>query len=200
MHLPDPLLWTIFHSPCRLATNAGEREVTVLPVDPIALPSGRLVVGDPLVDIYNTEPLTQAVPPGRYSVRLALATGLDGVVASCVRFVADTPVRWEPTEPERHGVDSGMSGLIDYQVACRLQRKSSEWFERHINRCSDALDSAHEPWANRRLDRETGANLLLFRTATGDGHYPSFYGYAANGDLVCLVTDYFLEDGVRDRA
>src|SRR5262245_2664904 len=115
MQLPDPCLWTIFNFPCRLSTDAGDLEVTVLPIDPIALPSGRIVVGDPLVDIYfYNEPLTQEVPPSRYSVRVATATGLDGIVASLVRFLAGTPVRWEPTEPGRHGVDSGTSGLIDY--------------------------------------------------------------------------------------
>jgi Protein of unknown function (DUF4241) len=197
MRLPDPCLWTIFNLPCRLSTDAGDLEVKVLPVDPIALPSGRLVVGDPLVDIYDNEPLTQEVPPGRYSVRVAMATGLDGVVASLVRLLAGTPVRWDPTEPERHGVDSGTSGLIDHELARTVQRNSEEWFERHLNRCADALGSA-EPWGDRRLNRETGANLLLFRTATGDGHYPSFFGYAANGDLVCLVTDFFLEAVVHE--
>jgi hypothetical protein len=200
MQLPAPSLWTLFHSPCRLATDAGDLEVTVLPVDPIALPSGRIVVGDPLVDIYYTEPLTQEVPPGRYSVRLATATGLDGVIASLVRFGAGTPVRWEPTEPNCHGVDSGISGFIDYELARRVQSKSKEWFERHLHRCSDALDSAQEPWANRRLDREAGGNLLFFRTAGGDGHYRSFWGYSASGDLLCLVTDFFLEDAVREIA
>jgi hypothetical protein len=197
MQQPTPALWRIFHSPCRLSTDAGDLEVTVFPVDPIALPSGRIVVGDPLVDIYYTEPLTQEVPPGRYSVRLAAATGLSGVIASLVRFGPGTAVRWGPTEPDRHGVDSGTSGFIDYKLARRVQKKSEEWFERHLNRCSDALESAQEPWASRRLDRETGGNLLFFRTVGGDGHFRSFWGYSASGDLVCLVTDFFLEDGVR---
>src|SRR5262249_12659096 len=149
----------------------ADLDVTVLPVDPIALPSGRIVVGDPLVDIYYNEPLTQEVPPGRYAVRLATATGLDGIVASCVRFLPGTPVRWGRTDPDRHGVDSGTSGLIDCELARLVQNKSSEWFERHLNRCSDALECGQELWSNRRLDRETGANLLCFRTATGDGQY-----------------------------
>jgi hypothetical protein len=187
----------MFNSPCRLVTDAADLEVTVLPIDPIAVSSGRIVVGDPLVDIYYNEPLTQEVPPGRYSVRVATASGLDGIVATFVRFLGGTPVRWEPTEPDRHGVDSGVSGLIDYKLARRVQRKSSEWFERHLNRCSDALECGQELWSNRRLDHETGANLLFFRTATGDGRYPSFCGYSATDDLVCLVTDFFLEDGVR---
>jgi hypothetical protein len=197
MELPDPCLWTIFNSPCQLSTDAGDVELRILRIDPIALPSGRIVLGDPIVDICYNKPLMQSVPPGRYSVRLATATGLNGIIASLVRFLVATPVRWEPTDPDSHGVDSGTSGLIDFELACRVRKKSSEWSERHRNRCLDALESSDEPWSNRRLDRETGANLLFFSTATGDGTYRSFCGYSASDDLVCVVTDFFLERRVR---
>jgi hypothetical protein len=194
MLLPDPCLWDLFHSRCRLRTEAGEREVEVVPIDPIVLASGRVVVGDPIVDIYFAEPLDRRVPAGRYSVRLATASGLGGAVASLVRLRPGTPVRWEPTEPERHGVDSGVSGLMDYELGRWVEKKSAEWSERHINRCMDALD-ADGLWANRRLDRETGGNVLLFHTASGDGNYPSFWGVSEGGEAVCLVTDFYLGDG-----
>jgi hypothetical protein len=197
MEPPDSGLWELFHSRCRIRTAAGEREVEVLPVDPLVLPSGRVVVGDPLVDIYHEGPLARRVPAGRYSVRLATAAGLGGVVASLVRLLPGAPVHWRPTEPERHGVDSGVSGLMDHDLGRRVARKSEEWFERHLNRCTDAMD-ADGLWANRRLDRETGGNLLLFRTASGDGHYPSFWGLSEGGEAVCLVTVYLIEDGIRD--
>jgi hypothetical protein len=197
MQLPDPCLWDVFHSRCRLRTEDGEHEVEVLPVDPLVLPSGRMVLGDPLGDIDHAEPLSRRVPAGRYSVRLASANGLGGVVATLVRLLPGTPVRWQPTDPERHGVDSGASGLMDHQLGRRVARKSEAWFERHLNRGIDALD-ADGLWANRRLDRETGGNLLLFRTASGDGHYPSFRGLSEGGEALCLVTDFFLGDKTRE--
>jgi hypothetical protein len=55
----------------------------------------------------------------------------------------------------------------------------------------DALD-ADGLWANRRLDRGTGGNLLLFGTALGDGSYPSFWGLTEGGEALWLVTDFFL--------
>ena len=189
MQLPGSCLWDVFHSRCRLRTGAGELDVKVVPIDPIVLPSGRVVVGDPLVDIYYAEPLARPVQAGRYSVRLATAAGLGGAVASLVRLLPGTPVCWEPTDPERHGVDSGTSGLTDHELQRRVARKSAYWSERHTNRCMDALD-ADGLWANRRLHRETGGNLLLFRTATGDGYYSSFWGLSENGDALCLVTRY----------
>jgi hypothetical protein len=197
MQLPDPCLWDVFHSRCRLRTEAGEHEVKVLPIDPIMLPSGRLVVGDPLVDIYHLEPLSREVPVGRYSVRQATVAGLHGAVASLVRLLPGTPIRWQPTDPERHGVDSGVSGLIDRELARRARQKSGWWSERHTNRCMDALDE-DGLWAKRRLDRKTGANLLLFNTASGDGSYPSFWGLSESDESLCLVTDFFLEDRVSE--
>jgi hypothetical protein len=94
---------------------------------------------------------------------------LGGVVATLVRLLPGTPSRWQPTDPERHGVDSGVSGLMDHELERRVARRSEAWFERHLNRCIDALE-ADGLWAKSRLDGETGGNLLLFRTASGDGH------------------------------
>jgi hypothetical protein len=198
MKLPNPDLWALFHSECRLRTDAGDLEVAIQHTDPVVLPSGRLVVGDAIVDIYNSEPLVPTLPAGRYGVRLATATGLDGVVASFVRIGLGTAIRWEPADPHCHSVDSGTSGLMDYKLARRIGKRSEEWFERHLNRCTNALACSNELWANRRSDRETGANLLFFRTATGDGDYGSFFGYSDSGDLVCLVTDFWLEAAVRE--
>jgi hypothetical protein len=197
MQLPGSCLWDVFHSRCRLHTETGEHQVKVVPVDPLVLPSGRVVVGDPLVDIYYAEPLSRGVPAGRYSVRLATAEGFGGVVASLVRLLPGTPVGWEPTDPEHHGVDSGVSGLTDHEVGLRVARKSAGWSERYINRCIDALDD-DGLWANRRLDRESGGNVLLFHTASGDGHYPSFWGLSESGEALCLVTDFFLADRTRE--
>jgi len=198
MQLPDASLWQAFRPGARLRTDADEFDVTILHLDPLVVTSGRVAVGDPLVDLYYNEPLSKALPPGRYAVRLAQVTGLDGAALAMIRCGPGIPVRWEPAEPERHGVDSGCSGIIDRKLARKLQRKSSESFERYLNRCTDALQCGDEPWANIRLDRETGGNVLMFRTVDGDGSYPSFLGYSAGGELVCLVTDFFLEDAVQE--
>jgi hypothetical protein len=36
------------------------------------------------------------------------------------------------------------------------------------------------------------SQVVLFRTWGGDGAFPSFFGYRADGEVVCLVTDMFL--------
>jgi hypothetical protein len=45
-------------------------------------------------------------------------------------------------------------------------------------------------WFDISLDEETGANILLFTSGWGDGKDPSFWGYAADGGLVALLTDF----------
>ena len=45
-------------------------------------------------------------------------------------------------------------------------------------------------WFAISLDEETGANILLFTSGWGDGRYPSYWGYAADGGIVCLLTDF----------
>jgi hypothetical protein len=195
MQLPHDGLWLSFQPECRFRTPDRELEVSCLPIDPLVLPTGQIVIGDPLTGLPFDEPVSDVVPAGRYSVRLAQVRGQEGTAVAMVRFAAGPPVRWEPTDPPRHGVDSGLSGLIDLQAAEKLQRIDSE---RYSNRVSEKVTANDGLWGNLRINRETGANVLFFQTILGDSDYPSFFGYAADGSLVCLVTDFFLEKGVQE--
>jgi hypothetical protein len=49
-----------------------------------------------------------------------------------------------------------------------------------------------DPWGSICLDELSSTNVFVFHTWGGDGRFPSFYGYDANGKLVCLITDMFL--------
>ena len=40
------------------------------------------------------------------------------------------------------------------------------------------------------LNDATGGNLVLFSSGWGDGCYASYFGYAADGSLACLITDF----------
>jgi hypothetical protein len=40
------------------------------------------------------------------------------------------------------------------------------------------------------LNETTGGNLVMFHTGWGDASYASYFGYAADGSLTCLVTDF----------
>jgi hypothetical protein len=45
-------------------------------------------------------------------------------------------------------------------------------------------------WANTCLNLTTKANIICFSTGLGDGGYTSYFGFGANGNVVCLVTDF----------
>ena len=49
-------------------------------------------------------------------------------------------------------------------------------------------------WANVCVHDSTGANMIAFRTLGADGAFSSYWGYSQDDELVCLVTDFFLED------
>src|SRR5437868_3552123 len=85
----------------------GAATVRVLEVDPLVLPTGRIVACDPsyLLGSHSREKaFTRAVPPGRYPVLLALLVSdaipadhpnREAVACAMVRF-QDRPVeRWE---------------------------------------------------------------------------------------------------------
>lgn len=54
---------------------------------------------------------------------------------------------------------------------------------------SGRLDRA---WANVRPDADREENIICFRSGFGDGSYPSFFGFDANGQVCQLVTDFGL--------
>ena len=47
-------------------------------------------------------------------------------------------------------------------------------------------------WANLPIDPATGANLIAFTSGSGNGDYASYFGFDADGGLVCLVTDFLI--------
>ena len=47
-------------------------------------------------------------------------------------------------------------------------------------------------WANMCVDDSTQANVIAFDSGGGDGIYPTYFGYDAEDDIVCVVTDFFV--------
>ncbi|HIK11257.1 MAG TPA: DUF4241 domain-containing protein [Oscillatoriaceae cyanobacterium M33_DOE_052] len=45
-------------------------------------------------------------------------------------------------------------------------------------------------WSDLDISNPTKANLIAFSSGLGDGGYPSFWGYGASNQPVCLVTDF----------
>lgn len=73
------------------------------------------------------------------------------------------------------------------------------YFETEVNARLYATWTSSSPpqYAEVTLNEVTGGNLVLFSSGWGDGCYASYFGYAADGSLACLVTDFAVLPGTR---
>ena len=144
-----------------------------------------------LIGLGTTSSFSVTAPSGNYPVLVSLIK--EEVALVMVSFAEGPPVRWRKTKPETFGVDSATGCLMDHKVCRFLRRKAAaEKYETYIRRFQDALEENEGLWGNYCLDVESGTNVVLFRTWGGDGVFPSFFGYNATGEVVCLVTDMYL--------
>lgn len=185
----------------------------------LVVPSGRIVACDPF-EYADAPAFAREVLPGRYPVILALAqfarNGDERIVAAMLRLNDAEPMRWDPalwerepadaasttdearaapggaSMPDEYGVDSGFGAFMDEAaIEALLDHIEAEDDEGYLQRRLESLGLVGGPeWFDIPLDDETGANILLFTSGWGDGAYPSYWGYAADGSLVCLLTDF----------
>ena len=177
------------------------------------LPTGQIVGCDPLVSAADATPFTVTVPPGTYPVWAWVAvlrdpevdTDLDHRrVAALQLVVVDEPAaRWElalgPGQDTTvlkgdeffgYGVDAGMGTLADV-VALRAM---STWDQDRV----EEVYIIDLPWAPvpgvivAVTDEATGANVVSTMSGWGDGAYPTFIGYTADGRVASFVTDFLV--------
>jgi hypothetical protein len=181
-------LWQAFQDGYRISVPGTERVVS-MQCDgggSISLPSGRIVVGDPVLDPWRP-PFTTRVPSGMYSVHFAMGDGEVALVM--VSFNEGVPLKWKKAKPHTFSVDSATGCLMDHSVARFLKRKAqSNKYDEYLRLFENSL-AEKGCWANVPIDRVPDANVVLFRTWGGDGVFSVFFGFDANGGLVCLVID-----------
>jgi hypothetical protein len=172
-------------------TLEGGRTVTVRSDDAgsLTLPSGRIVVSDPFVDTGNS-PFTTSVEPGDYSVHLALAD--EAVALVMIMFKEGGPTTWKRATPRHFSVDSATGCVMGFEMARFLRRKAvAGKYDRHYRLFEESL--VETGWANLTPSASMEANVVVFRTWGGDGTFPFFFGYDAEGDVSCLVIDMLTE-------
>jgi len=191
-------------------------------VGDLIAPTGRIVACDPFTCADAPAFACEALP-GTYPVRVALAqfarNSDERIVAAMLQLRAAAAVRWEPaqwvraadsatSETDNEGATDSASITDDYCVdsgfGAFMDEAAIEVLLEHIHAEDDddylqgRLDSlgpvGGAEWFDIPLDEETGANMLLFTSGWGDGAYPSYWGYAADDGLVCLLTDFGVVD------
>ena len=194
----------------KVDSEIGRVVLGMRPAGTLTVTSGWVVACDP-VSSPELEPFTRPVPAGAFPVTLSVAHFEDGdrrVAGALVRFADREAASWElalrpgddPSELEEgevfgYPVDSGTGCFMDESTARLILDHTDP--EEFADALTAELDKTYEDtwsWANVELGPDTGANLVAFSAGVGDGFYASYFGLDADGEVVCLVTDFSLFD------
>ncbi|MEV0704104.1 DUF4241 domain-containing protein [Saccharopolyspora sp. NPDC050389] len=194
-------------------TSDGESRTVRLDSGWLSLPTGRVVAAEPgFLGLADEDcAFTQTVPPGKYPVGLAVvkyrdsegAGVIDERVAAARLVIRDEPVvAWELAvvkgqdvaeldEAEFFGyaVDGGTGCFTDAGIIQSVLEDDPEWA------IDVGMDVGDRPTAVNEAEGPDGEPILVaFSTGYGDGHYPTWIGRTAGGDVACFLTDFFLLD------
>jgi Protein of unknown function (DUF4241) len=176
--------------------------------------SGVIKAADPFL-LSEDAGFTQKVPSGQFPVRFAHAAvhGKAGgrIVFARVDFSSRAVVRWQMAttaaqDPKTlkpdyifgYPVDAGTGSFMDQSAARAFLDRFKD---------SDATQAVTDRWIT---DGETSGkakglnfylnvdmppgNFIMFESGWGDGYYASYFGFAADGSVVCLLTDFQVMD------
>ncbi|MGV9313612.1 DUF4241 domain-containing protein [Streptomyces sp. NPDC003691] len=174
----------------------------------LVLPSGQVVVKDPLTMRADAVPLAVTAVPGRYPVvswALHDPPARPGVhsTAYCAALQLvvrdEAVVAWEPAV--RRGGGSGAYDhyyAVDRGTACFMDlvaaRALGAWDEDRVDRLIvDRVLYDGTDVVVRQIDPGTGANIVI-SDCGGDGVCGVWVGRTAHGDVACFVTDFVVPD------
>ena len=151
-------------------------------------------------------PFIQAVPKGRYPLQLAIARiGDDERVAFArIVFAPGPATRWEMAlvkgqDPATLAPDEFFGyGWTAAPAAswmpppCSYEARRNQEGEAFDERLFAELDKTYQHTRSWYLLPTDAGNVAFFSSGYGDGAYPSYFGYDADGRLVAVVTDFLL--------
>lgn len=214
---PDALLAQADLNAIIHGSHVDDMPVEHLPIGDLLLPTGRIVVCDPLA-MPDMPALTRTVAPGRYPVTLHLARTSDfdtRVALAEVSFRLEHADRFElatrPGEDVAHleedgdffgfPVDAGLGGFMDAEAAQHYAhvRQAFQADRPNGNLYTDLFEAEFTKnaapgrrdgdWINYRFPGRPDLNVVMFSSGYGDGVYPAYWGVSRNGGTVSLVAD-----------
>ena len=171
----------------------SDYEVTEdLHVGEVLLPSGRVIVGEYL---FELEPLDLTVESGAYPAHATLARyrdqDFDSVAFASLVFSDAPTVRWE--EGDFIAVDGGSTTITSVEgrdeTARLFEDDENAWMD--LNQRIFDSSVAHDYLATE-FTLTPEANLAYFSSGVGDGGYPVFVGFDAEGNPTRVVVDFYL--------
>jgi Protein of unknown function (DUF4241) len=185
---------------------------TISPGD-LEVPTGQLVVADPLVQ-PDRQPLARSVPPGRYPVTFYKAQGriavamlrlAPGLVSRCEMAVlpGQDVATLKPDEIFGYPVDAGLGCFMDVEGSKAMAERRAQEIQKggsDINYYDDVLagelNARGDDYVMHRPLADAPINVAIFSSGWGDGFYASYWGLDEAGKPLVLVTDFaVLENG-----
>lgn len=193
--------------------------VEVLNIGNLTVPSGKIVVCDPLVT-PDMPPLSRTVKPGKYPVKIYIAKTKDSgdrYAIAKLEFSTQTADKWalatrdgedvlelkEDSDFFGFPVDAGLGGFFDEQAGIAYNKFADEFIKQHpdANMYDDFFEAEFEKsstgpndpgnWVNFQIP-DTELNITMFQSGYGDGVYPAYWGMTKNDEVVSLVIDFFV--------
>ncbi|BEL04597.1 DUF4241 domain-containing protein [Actinoplanes sichuanensis] len=205
----SPDLAAILTEGARFEADGIAYVIERLPVGTVVAPTGEITACDPLTCAAGAEAFTATIAPGRYPLTAWVAViSQDGAApdhrtAALALTVTDQPaVRWEMALNEGqdvgvldadgyfgYPVDAGVGTLADLSAVTIL----ADW---DYDQLEEVYIPARIPSGPAPIDgvvdETTGANVITVASGWGDGVYPTFVGYAADGTVCGFVTDFLV--------
>ncbi|WP_405889791.1 DUF4241 domain-containing protein [Streptomyces sp. NBC_00133] len=175
--------------------------LTVATIGTVSVPSGSLGIGDP--GYANPDALLQVpVAAGTYPVRVTRfdRTRNNGMPWTCNAtlsvVLADVPEQRRgplptadpsanPSEMDIVGVDGGEVAVLDWAAYHRLWEEDEERLESFF---LDDVSGLPRPWDTLLPGRPE--NVVADQSGYGDGGYPVYGGFAADGRVVAVHVDF----------
>ena len=195
-----------FEDGALLKTWNGDLRIECKRIADLVLRTDRIVAGDPVL-LMDADPFEMKFPAGTHPLILTLAHRLSDqsqwIACATVRFREELPIRWLATVPEAYGVDNGVGCFTD-ALAAKIwtSLREKEWQQKWDELCQkmEAVFVSTSAWGEVVVDPATGMNLVAFYSGAGDGGYGSYLGIGAQGQTVCLTTDFGVLDTPEEAA
>ncbi len=196
--------------------------IELLKIGNLKIPSGRIVVCDPLV-YSDTPPLSRTVKPGEYPIKIYIAktksSGNRYAIAK-LEFSEEKAEKWvmalrdidditELTDDNDYfgfPVDAGLGGFYDYESGIEYQKFEKDFMNQNPdgNIYDDFFAAEFKKNAVDQDDPNdigdwinfqlpnSELNITMFHSGYGDGLYPAYWGINKNGKIVSLVIDFLV--------
>ena len=171
--------------------------------------SGKIIACDPFMISKEDRPYHQEIPVGEYPVSIIIAKNSENdderIAAAIIDFLPLLPERWIMATkgnqnlsklPENHvfgyGVDSGTGSFLDLETAKVLVHNfmTNENYFSELYEHFDKNYISTRSWVIYETDPGKKLNIAMFSSGYGEGYYPSYWGYANDSSVVCLITDF----------